>query len=110
MNMVLKVLLSSAIITFCSWLAGKKPALAGFLIALPISSLLAIAFAQTEWKDPEKSALFARSILVSVPLSLTFFLPFLFVKHLKMPFWGVYSLGLILLVMSYGVHRLIFGE
>jgi len=88
MSFVFKVFISALLISFSSWLAGKKPGLAGFLIALPVSSLIAIAFTQIEWRDADKSAEYARSILVSIPLSLTFFLPFLFAKQIKLPFWG----------------------
>ena len=106
----LKTLCSGALIAFASWLAEKRPALAGFILALPISSLLAIALVQGEWQDAEKSVTFARSILVSVPLSLSFFLPFLFSRWLRLPFWGLYASGLLLLGLSYGLHRWIFPE
>ena len=105
-----KLLISSGVIASTSWLAGKRPGLAGFLMALPISSLLAIAFTQTEWRDADKSVDFARSILLSVPLSLTFFLPFLFSKELRLPFWGQYFAGIALLAVSYGIHRAVFRE
>jgi hypothetical protein len=108
MSYLMNMVLSAAIISLCSWLAGKKPALAGFIIALPISSMIAIALTQGEWKDPGKSAAFAKSIFVSIPLSLTFFVPFLLMKQLNLPFWGAYAMGVVLLGVSYGVHRLVF--
>ncbi len=105
----IKIAISIFVIAFSSWLAGARPALAGFIIALPISSMLAIAFTQAEWKDPEKSILFAKSILVSVPLSLTFFIPFLFARQLGWPFPVTYASGIALLALSYFAHRVIFG-
>lgn len=110
MAFLLKLALSGSIIAFTSWLAGRKPALAGFILALPISSLIAIAFAQAEWRDPDKSVAFARSILLGVPLSLTFFLPFLFARQLQLPFWGLYALGIACLAASYALHRLTLGS
>lgn len=110
MSLAFKVIVSALVISFSSWLAGKKPALAGFIMALPIASLIAIAFTQMEWREPEKSAEFAKSIFISIPLSLTFFLPFLFAKQIKLPFWGLYVSGLILLIVSFGIHRLIFSQ
>ena len=104
-----KFVLSALLIAFTSWLAGRKPALAGFILALPLTSLIAIAFVQTEWRDPQKSVEFTKSIFVSVPLSLVFFIPFLFAKQIKISFWELYGLGLVLLVMSYGIHRYIFS-
>ncbi|MBI2605737.1 MAG: hypothetical protein HYW49_06620 [Deltaproteobacteria bacterium] len=101
-------MIAAAVIAFTSWLANKKTALAGFILALPISSLLALAFFYTEFRNPEKAAAFAKSIFVSVPLSLTFFLPFLFAEKSRIPFWGNYGMGLALLAISYEVHRNFF--
>ena len=65
---ILKALIVAAIIVFTSWLSGKKPALAGFLLALPISSMIAILLSYMEFNDAEKSAQFAKSIFLAVPL------------------------------------------
>lgn len=46
-----KVGIAAGVITFASWLAGKKPELAGFIIALPIASLIALVFSYMEHKD-----------------------------------------------------------
>lgn len=105
--MIAKFSLSALIISFCSWLAGKRPALAGFIIALPISTLIALAFTQLEFKDHEKTVLFAKSILLGVPLSLTFFVPFLLANKLKWPFWSLYISGIILLSIAYCIHKAI---
>ena len=39
-----KALLAGLIIAFSSWLAGQNPRMAGFIIALPMASLIAIVF------------------------------------------------------------------
>lgn len=92
-----KLLLSSVVISASSSLAGRRPDLAGWLIALPISSMLALAFTHLEFQDTARSAAFARSILVGVPLSLTFFVPFVFSDKLRLSFWWLYGVGLLLL-------------
>tara|TARA_Y100000022_G_C13215237_1_gene359567 strand:+ start:109 stop:351 length:243 start_codon:yes stop_codon:yes gene_type:complete len=74
----LKVFISGIIIAFASWLSLKKPILAGFIIALPLMSLISIFFSYMEHKDMEKTIIFSKSILVGVPASLTFFIPFFF--------------------------------
>ena len=102
-----KVLLAALVIAFASWLSGKKPELSGFIIALPIASIIAIAFSYLEHKNTENSVIFAKSILVGVPVSYLFFLPFFFAKNFNMNFWLVYGLGIILLVMGYFVHKYI---
>jgi hypothetical protein len=37
-----KILISAVLISYVSWLSGKKGELAGFLTALPLTSMLAI--------------------------------------------------------------------
>ena len=102
-----KVLLAALVIAFASWLSGKKPELSGFIIALPIASIIAIAFSYLEHKNTENTVIFAKSILVGVPVSYLFFLPFFFAKNFNMNFWLVYGLGLILLLIGYFVHKYI---
>ena len=46
-----KVLIATSVIVFASWLAGRKPQLAGFITALPIVSMVAIAFSYMDHKD-----------------------------------------------------------
>ena len=41
---IAKVIGAALIIAFASWLSGQNPKLAGFIIALPLVSLIAIAF------------------------------------------------------------------
>lgn len=103
----LKVLLAAVVIAFASWLSGKKPELSGFIIALPLASLIALVFSYIEHKNPETSITFAKSILVGVPISYLFFLPFFFAKSLGMNFWLIYAIGIILLVVGFVLHRYI---
>ena len=44
MIFALKALFAGLIIAFSSWLAGQNPRMAGFMIALPMASLIAIVF------------------------------------------------------------------
>ena len=102
-----KVLLAALVISFASWLSGKKPELSGFIIALPIASIIAIAFSYLEHKNTENTVIFAKSILVGIPVSYLFFLPFFFAKNFNMNFWLIYGLGIILLLIGYFVHKYI---
>lgn len=99
-----KLLISASLIAFASWLSGKRPELAGFIIALPLTTLLALAFSYAEHQDAEASVRFAKSVLVAVPLSLTFFIPFLLAQKLNIGFWGLYGLGVTFLVIGYFAH------
>ena len=100
-----KVLLAALVIAFASWLSGKKPELSGFIIALPIASIIAIAFSYLEHKNTENTVIFAKSILVGIPVSYLFFLPFFFAKNFNMNFWLVSGLGLILLLIGCFIHK-----
>jgi hypothetical protein len=110
MGFVAKALISGAIIAFAAWLAGKRPVLAGFIIALPLMSMLAILFSYLEYKDMGKINQFALSILVAVPLSLFFFVPFLLNKWLKLNFVMTYSLAIGCVVAAYALHSFIFNK
>ena len=104
---LLKVIVAAIVIAVASWLSGKKPELAGFIVALPIASLIALAFSYLEHRDSEASITFAKSILVGVPVSYLFFVPFFFAEKLGNSFILSYAIGLLLLVMGFFLHRYI---
>lgn len=108
---IFKIGVSACVIAFASWLSGKRPDLAGFIIALPLVTLLVLPLSYAEYQNAEASVAFAKSIMLAVPLSLTFFLPFLFATPIltlipeQYGFWGLYGLGLICLVAAYFTHQ-----
>jgi hypothetical protein len=104
---ILKIFISGIVIAYSSWLAGRKPALAGFLIALPMMSMLSILFSYAEYRDMAKINEFAVSILVAVPLSLLFFLPFVLNKWLKLNFMTTYGLAIGVLTAGYLIHSFV---
>ena len=59
-----KVIAGGLIIAFSSWLAGQNPKLAGFIIALPLVSLIEILFSYYEHNDTEKTVMFTKSIFI----------------------------------------------
>lgn len=100
-----KTLLAAIIISFVSWLAGKKVGLAGFITALPLTTLLALAFSHMEYKDSAQSVAYAKSIFTAIPVSLLFFVPFLLAQKFNLSFWNCYVSGIILLGLGYFVHK-----
>lgn len=108
MLFVLKFFISAFIISFASWLAGRKPILAGFIVALPFISILSIFFAYLEHRDMNKINQFATSILFAVPLSLVFFLPFLLNKWLKLNFALTFISGIFLIAITYAISLSVF--
>lgn len=105
MVMSIKLAVAAMVIAFSSWLAGRKPELAGFIVALPLTTLLALAFSYAEYKDSATSVAFAKSVFVGIPVSLLFFIPFLLSERLNLSFWQCYVLGLLLLLAGYLIHR-----
>lgn len=105
---IAKTFLSAVIIAGASWLAGRRPILAGFIIALPLVSMLSLLFSYIEYRDMDKAHQFALSIVVAVPLSLSFFIPFILYKWLKLNFIYVYALAIACVVGAYFVHKWIF--
>lgn len=104
MEALIKVLLAAGIISATSWLSGKKPELAGFIIALPMVSILALLFSYVEHRDAEISITLAKSVMVGVPISYLFFLPFFLTEKFGWGFWQPYICGLVLVVLGYFLH------
>ena len=107
MLFIFKIILSAVVIAIASWLSGKYPKPAGFIIALPVATLIALVLSYTEHRNAETTITFAKSILVGVPVSYFFFIPFFFAKSLNMNFWLIYSSGLALLIVAFFVHKYI---
>ncbi|MGC1497854.1 MAG: hypothetical protein WA790_18765 [Sulfitobacter sp.] len=106
---IIKVLIAASVIAATSWLSNKKPEIAGFLVALPLVSILAILFSYLEFKNTESTVTFAKSILIGVPISYLFFLPFFFAERLNLGFWGAFLSGLVLLVIGFFVHQAVMS-
>ena len=107
--LILKYLVTASIIVFASWLSQKKPELAGFIIALPLASLIALALGHLQHGNSEASIVFARSILIGVPVSYLFFVPFFLPAAGKYGFWSLYMTGVVLLGCGYLIHRQIIA-
>jgi hypothetical protein len=99
-----KTVVAALLISYVSWLSGKKTGLAGFLTALPLTTLLALAFSHMEWGDSKQSVEYAKSVFVAIPVSLLFFIPFLLAEKLNLSFWSCYTSGVVLLGIGYLIH------
>ncbi len=99
-----KTIVAAILISYVSWLSGKKTGLAGFLTALPLTTLLALAFSHMEWGDNNQSVEYAKSVFVAIPVSLLFFIPFLLAEKLNLSFWTCYGSGVALLGVGYFIH------
>lgn len=109
MMFAIKIAVSAGMIAFASWLSGKRPELAGFIIALPLMSLLALPFSMAEYRDPAASVRFAQSIFTAIPMSLLFFVPFLMAAKLNWGFWWLYGSGIALLAAGFLAHKFVMS-
>ena len=107
MTFVLNLVISASVISFASWLSGRFPGLAGFMVALPLATLLVLPLAFREHGDPVAAIELARSIFVAIPVSLLFFVPFLLTERLGLSFWQAYAYGVAALPVGFFVHRAI---
>lgn len=109
MIQVFQIIFSALILTFSAWLSKKNPEAAGFLIALPLATMIVLPFSYWTHGDPENSIQLAQNILKAIPISLTFFIPFAFAARLELGFWQSYTAGLLLLAATYLVYRQFAG-
>jgi hypothetical protein len=107
---LLKIFAAGVLIASASHLAGKNPSLAGFIIALPLTSMIALLFAYLEHRDMAKINEFATAIVVSVPLSLIFFVPFVLNKWIRFSFPIAFLLGIGMLAGAYVLQQFIMAR
>tara|TARA_Y100000589_G_scaffold289946_1_gene292341 strand:+ start:112 stop:450 length:339 start_codon:yes stop_codon:yes gene_type:complete len=107
MDFLFKAAIAGTLIALASWLSEKRPELAGFIVALPLTSVIALTISQVQTQNSENSILFAKSIIIGVPLSYLFFIPFFFQHVTRFGFWAAFIIGLVLLSIGYFIHQYI---
>ena len=107
MQFAFNLAISAIVISFASWLSGKFPTAAGFVVALPLATMLVLPLSYNEHGNADSALLLAKSILIAIPISLGFFLPFLFSGRLGLTFWQTYALGCGMLPVGFFLHRAI---
>ena len=105
MTFAFNVLVSAAVISFASWLSSRLPSTAGFIVALPLATMLVLPLSFREHGSAETSILLAKSIFVAIPISLGFFLPFLLSHRFSLSFWQAYVFGCLALPVGFFIHR-----
>lgn len=100
-----KVLVSAAIIGVATEVAKRYPFWGAVIVALPLTSILAMSWLYLDTRNNELLAQFARDILVLLPVSLLFFLPFLIEKRTGAGFMVNMIVGLALLALGVWLLR-----
>lgn len=104
-EIITNVALTSTLLSVVLWISKSNPVLGGFIISLPISTLIVLAFSRIQNGETENTFILAKSIFIAVPATLTFFIPFLVADRLKLSFWASYASGFGLLAFSFFIHR-----
>ena len=104
---VINIVVSACVIAFAAWLSRQFPGTAGFIVALPLATMLVLPLAYFQHGDGGNTILMAKSIFVAVPITLAFFIPFLLSGRFGLTFWQAYAYGCLALVLGYFIHRVV---
>lgn len=107
MRIVFNIILAASVVTFASWLSRRFPVTAGFIVALPLSSMMVLPFSYMQTGETGNTLLLAKSIFTAVPVTMAFFIPFLLAEKLQLSFWQAYGLACVTLCLGFFVHRLV---
>jgi len=105
MAVLANAVISGVLIALASWLAGRYPRLAGFVVALPLATLLVLPMAHAQHHDAQQIQKFALSVLVAVPVVMLFLVPFIAALRYGLSFSVAYSLACFWLVPGFYLHR-----
>lgn len=102
---VVKLLVSALVIALASEVAKRDAFWGALIVAMPLVSILAMGWLYGETRDNALVTRFARDIVVLAPVSLVFFLPFLFEARTRLGFLPNLILGLALLAVAVAAAR-----
>jgi hypothetical protein len=100
-----KVLVSAVVIAVASEIGKRDSFWGALLVALPLTSILTVSWLYAETRDNAQATRFARDILLLVPVSLVFFVPFLLESRTRLGFLPNLFTGLALLALAVLVVR-----
>jgi hypothetical protein len=102
---LINVVLSALVIGVAAWLSDRFPRAAGFIVALPLATLLVLPMAHLQHRDPENTVEFAKSIFIAVPVVMLFLLPFILAVRFGLSFWFSYFVAWLWLIPAFFLHR-----
>ena len=105
MIFVIRVLVSALIISFVAWLSGRFPITAGFIAAMPTTTMLVLPMSYLQHGNAGNTMLLAKSIFAAIPVTMAFFVPFLFSGRWGLSFWQAYGLACLVLCLGFFAHR-----
>ena len=103
---IAKVVVSALLIAAASEIAKRDVFWGALVIALPLSSILAMSWLFAETRDDALVARFARDILALLPVTVLFFLPFVVESKTRLGYLPNMLIGVILLALGvWGMRR-----
>ena len=94
---LVKIALSVVVLLAAVELAKRESFLGALVIVLPLTSMLSMVLLYLDTGDGAKVSQYARDIFYLLPVSLLFFLPFLFEARTQLPFWANFASGFLLM-------------
>ena len=105
---LVKVAMSALIIALASEVGKRDSFWGALLVALPLTSILAITWLYVETRDNIQVTRFARDIFLLVPGSLVFFVPFLLETKTRLGFFPNLAIGIgLLILVVWATRRLV---
>lgn len=96
-----KLALSLAVILASAEAAKRSLTLGALIVALPLVSILSMTWLYWDTQDAAKVSAYAREIFYLVPISLLFFLPFLFEPRSHWSYWLNFVLGVLAMGLAF---------
>ncbi|GDX97247.1 hypothetical protein LBMAG47_29120 [Planctomycetia bacterium] len=91
--LLVRTLIAAIVIVAASEFGRRSPRLGGFILSLPLVSMLAMLMAWFRDHDIVALSRFARETLVFVVCGLPFFVPLAFAQQLGLGFWAAMVAG-----------------
>ena len=105
LTFMLNTIISAVVISLAAWLADAYPRLAGFVVALPLATLLVLPMAHAQNRDTQQMQQLALSVLVAVPVVMFFLVTFVLALRHGLSFWASYALACLWLVPGFFLHK-----
>jgi len=100
---IIQAMTIGVLVMFVSSIMSKMPRAAAFALSFPITSVIAFVVSWLRFHDADAIARLAREILIIIPLTLVFFVPFIFLHRMGQNFWLALALGSIASAITMGL-------
>jgi hypothetical protein len=104
LSYIVKILITVAVVISASEIAKRFPALGAMVVALPITSIIAMSFLYYDTKDSTKLSEFSRSIPPVVIPSIAFFYAFSYLIDRSFSFVMAILLASLIMLSIYGLY------